>query len=139
MLGYAISHQMRSGNKHCRYICSFGSIGFYHNVAGLNKKVFPNIQWVADVLATFVTVLDHSRIPPRLWNDLKNLHNEGIMSWDLAKYLMQKAGVEEANYDVILILLELFNIISGSCLAVSSVSVDVNVQCHQKFLFPLWS
>ena len=119
-----------------RYLCSHGSIAFYHNVVGLNQKVLPNIQWVADVLAIFVTVLDHSRIPPELWNDLKKLHQEGIMSWNLAKFLMKKAGVEEANYAVILILLQLFNIISGAYLAARSIAPDVEVQQGQNFFVP---
>ena len=119
-----------------RYLCSHGSIAFYHNVAGLNKKVLPNIQWVADVLAIFVTVLDRSRIPPELWNYLKMLHQEGIMSWNLAKYLMKKAGVDEANYAVILILLQLFNIISGAYLAARSIAPDVEVQQGQNFFVP---
>ena len=37
-----------SSDEECRqamrYLCSHGSIGFYHNVVGLNKKVLPNIQ-----------------------------------------------------------------------------------------------
>ena len=119
-----------------RYLCSHGSIAFYHNVVGLNQKVLPNIQWVADVLAIFVTVLDHSRIPPELWNDLKKLHQEGMMSWNLAKNLMEKAGVEEANYAVILILLQLFNIISGAYLAARSIAPDVEVQQGQNFFVP---
>ena len=119
-----------------RYLCSHGSIAFYHNVAGLNKKVLPNIQWVADVLAIFVTVLDDSRILPELWKDLKMLHEEGIMSWNLAKYLMKKAGVDEANYAVILILLQLFNIISGAYLAARSIAPDVEVQQGQNFFVP---
>ena len=129
-----------SSDEECRhalrYLSSLGTIGFYHNVAGLNKKVLPNIQWVADVLAIFVTVLDRSRIPPQFWNDLKKLHEEGIMHWDLAKYLMKKAGVEEVNYDVILILLQLFNIISGLVLASRSVTADVTVQQGQNFFVP---
>ena len=119
-----------------RYLCSHGSIAFYHNVVGLNKKVLPNIQWAADVLAIFVTVLDRSRIPPELWNDLKNLHQEGIMSWNLAKYLLVKAGVDEANYAVILMLLQLFNIISGAYLAARSIAPDVEVQQGQNFFVP---
>ena len=119
-----------------RYLCSHGSIAFYHNVVGLNKKVLPNIQWAADVLAIFVTVLDRSRIPPELWNDLKNLHQEGIMSWNLAKYLLEKAGVDEANYAVILLLLQLFNIISGAYLAARSIAPDVKVQRGQNFFVP---
>ncbi|XP_062523926.1 uncharacterized protein LOC134198527 isoform X2 [Corticium candelabrum] len=129
-----------SSDEECRqalrYLCSHGSIGFYHNVVGLNKKVLPNIQWVADVLAIFVTVLDRTRIPPELWNDLKKLHQEGMMSWNLAKYLMAKAGVEEANYAVILILLQLFNIISGAYLAARSIAPDVKVQHGQNFFVP---
>ena len=129
-----------SSDEECRhalrYLSSLGTIGFYHNVAGLNKKVLPNVQWVADVLAIFVTVLDRSRIPPQFWNDLKKLHEEGIMHWDLAKYLMEKAGVEEVNYDVILILLQLFNIISGLVLASCSVTADVTVQQGQNFFVP---
>ena len=129
-----------SSDEECRqalrYLCSHGSIGFYHNVVGLNKKVLPNIQWVADVLAIFVTVLDQERLLPKLWNDLKKLHQEGIMSWNLAKYLMDKAGVEEANYDVILILLQLFNIISGAYLATCSIAPDVKVQDGQDFFVP---
>ena len=129
-----------SSDEECRqalrYLCSHGSIGFYHNVVGLNKKVLPNIQWVADVLAIFVTVLDRSRISLELWHDLKTLHQEGIMSWNLAKYLMDKAGVEEANYNVILSLLQLFNIISGAYLAARSVAPDVNVQHGQNFFVP---
>ena len=119
-----------------RYLCSHGSIAFYHNVVGLNQKVLPNIQWVADVLAIFVTVLDHSRIPPELWNDLKKLHQEGMMSWNLAKNLMEKAGVEEDNYAVILMLLQLFNIISGAYLAARLIAPDVEVQEGQNFFVP---
>ena len=102
-----------------RYLCSHGSIAFYHNV-----------------LAIFVTVLDRSRIPPELWNDLKKLHQEGMMSWSLAKYLLEKAGVDEANYAVILILLQVFNIISGAYLAARSIAPDVKVQQGQNFLVP---
>ena len=129
-----------SADEECRqalrYLCSHGSIAFYHNVVGLNKKVLPNIQWVADVLAIFVTVLDRSRIPLELWNDLKKLHQEGIMSWNLAKNLMEKAGVGEANYAVILILLQLFNIISGAYLAARSIAPDVEVRQGQNFFVP---
>ena len=88
------------------------------------------------MLTIFVTVLDCSRIPLELWNDLKKLHQEGMMSWNLAKYLMAKAGVEEGNYPVILILLRLFNIISGAYLAARSIAPDVKVQHSQNFFVP---
>ena len=77
--------------------------------------------------------MDYLRIPPELWNNLKKLHQKGIMSWNLAKYLMKKARVDEANYAVILILLQLFNIISGAYLAARSIAPDVEVQQSQNF------
>ena len=129
-----------SSDEECRqalrYLFSHRSIGFYHNVVGLNKKVLPNIQWVADVLPIFVTVPDRLSIHPQFSNDLEKLHQEGIMSWHLAKYLMKKAGVDEANYAVILILLQLFNIISGAYLTDRSIAPDVKVQQGQNFFVP---
>ena len=132
-----------SSNEECtlalRYLCSLGAIGFYHNVVALKGKVFPNLQWVADVLSIFVTVLDGANVPVDLLHSLNRLHNEGIMLWNLAKFRLQKAGVEVANYNVILNLLHLFDVICGTCSAMSEVAAsndNNSVQCNQDFYVP---
>ena len=119
-----------------RYLCSLGSIGFYHNVAILKDNVLPNLQWVADVLAIFVTVLDIKNVPPRLSRSLRRLHDKGIMSWNLAQFLLQKAEVDEANYKVILMLLHLFDVISGTYFSSSKVTAEVAIQFDQDFYVP---
>ena len=129
-----------SSNEECRealrYLCSLGSIGFYHNVAVLDQKVLPNLQWVADILAIFVTVLDDKKIPPGLSYSLMQLHKHGKMLWNLAEFLLQDAKVEEDNYIVILKLLHLFDVISGTCLPSSNVAADVDIRCNQDFYVP---
>ena len=119
-----------------KYLCSLGTICFYYNVSGLSDKVLPNTQWVADLLSVFVTMLDYSTIKQDLWHDLDNLHNEGLMSWDLAIHLMDRAGVEGDDYGLILLLLQLFNVISP---ALEVTIADVTVRPGQDFLFLAWS
>ena len=106
-----------------RYLCSLGSICFYHNVPGLSDKVFPNTQWVADVVSVFVTILDQTMVALHLWHHLQRLQEEGLMTWDLAKYLLENAGVEEVDYGVILLLLQLFNIASPALMIAAAEAI----------------
>ena len=119
--------------KALRYLCSLGSICYYHDVLGLRDVVLPNTQWVANVLSVFVTVLDYTCFPPYLWHNLRNLQEEGLMAWELAEHLLQEAEVEEADYSTLLILLQLFNVISPALLMGTS---DATVKPGQNFFVP---
>ena len=116
-----------------RYLCSLGTICFYHDVPGLSDKILPNTQWVANALSVFVTVLDRSCVPPQFWRYLRDLQEEGLMAWELAEYLLRRADVEEADYSTILILLQLFNVISPALLM---AAIDATVKPGQAFFVP---
>ena len=116
-----------------RYLCSLGTICFYYDIPGLSDKVLPNTQWVADVLSVFVTVLEYSADKRHLWRDLENLHNKGLMSWVLAEHLMKEAEVQENDYDVILLLLLLFNVISS---ALPVATINDTITPGQNFFVP---
>ena len=113
-----------------KYLCSHASIGFYHKVDFLKEKVLPNLQWVADLMAVFLTIVDDADFQ---WNakvdvgdDFNQLRKHGIMSWKLAKFILSKAKslvdrsmsdsqmqlAETDQDDVILNLLHLFNVIA---------------------------
>ena len=126
-----------------KYLCNHGSIGFYHNVPVLKEKVLPNLQWAADMLATFVTVVDEKNVKSdiRVANDLTNLHQTGVMSWNLAKSLLHNAKsllnksksllgvapVVEDYDDVILNLLRLFDVIEQAVSVSSKAETEVGV------------
>ena len=116
-----------------RYLCSLGSICYYHDIPGLSDKVLPNTQWVANVLSVFVTVLHRTCIPLSLWHHLDNLQEEGLMAWELAEHLLKEAEVEEADYSTLLILLQLFNVISPALL---TATADDTVKPRQNFFVP---
>ena len=116
-----------------RYLCSLGTICYYHDVPGLSDKVLPNTQWVANVLSVFVTVLDYTCFPLYLWHHLHNLQEEGLMAWELAEHLLQEAEVEKADYITLLILLQLFNVISPALLMAPA---DAAVKPGQNFFVP---
>ena len=101
--------------RECRsalqYLSSLSTIAFYSNVSELKKKVFTDRQWLVDVLNVFVTILDRSNVPLRFWKDLKKLKEEGMMSWSLAHYLLHQKGVKERQFESILYLLHLFDVI----------------------------
>ena len=100
--------------RECRlalqYLSSLSTIAFYSDVSELKKKVFTDRQWLGDVLNVFVTV-HTSNVPPELWEDLHKLKKEGMMSWPLAHYLLLQKGVKESQFESILYLLHLFNVI----------------------------
>ena len=101
--------------RECRsalqYLSSLSTIAFYSDVNELKKKVFTDRQWLFDVLNVFVTVLDKSNVPPELWEDLKKLKEDGMMSWSLAHYLLLQKGVKESQFESILYVLHLFDVI----------------------------
>jgi hypothetical protein len=116
-----------------RYLCSLGTICFYHDVPGLSDKVLPNTQWVANILSVFVTVLDRNIVPLKFWGHLRDLQEEGKMAWELAEHLLQEEGIEEADYSTMLILLQLFNVISPALL---TATADNTVKPGQAFFVP---
>lgn len=126
-----------SSNEECiealRHLCSLGSISFYHNVPGLKEKVLPSTQWAANVMSVFVTVLTDADLPSWLRGALKTLQDEGLMTWELAKYLLDKAGVKQEDHGVILLLLKLFNIISP---ALKDSQTDATVEPGCDFFVP---
>ena len=101
--------------RECRsalqYLSSLSTIAFYSDVSELKKKVFTDRQWLFDVLNVFVTILNRSNVPLRFWGDLKKLKEEGMMSWSLAHYLLLQKGVKESQFESILYLLHLFDVI----------------------------
>ncbi|XP_062506957.1 uncharacterized protein LOC134183440 [Corticium candelabrum] len=101
--------------RECRsalqYLSSLSTIAFYSDVNELKKKVFTDRQWLVNVLTVFATVLHKSNVPPELWKDLKKLKEEGMMSWSLAHYLLLQKGVKESQFESILYLLHLFDVI----------------------------
>ena len=94
-----------------KYLSSLSTIAFYSNVSELERKVFTDLQWLVNVLTIFVTILEKSNLPPDLWKDLKKLKEEGMMSWPLAHYLLVQKGVNESQFESILQVLHLFDII----------------------------
>lgn len=116
-----------------KYLCSLGVVMYYDRVKGLADKVFTDPQWLFDILSIFVTVLDPNFLPANLWNDLKKLEARGIMSWDLAQYLLQESGVKnEHEFDTILKLLQLFSIICPA----SDENVEAVLKVGQSFFVP---
>ena len=101
--------------RECRsalqYLSSLSTIAFYSDVNELKKKVFTDRQWLVNVLTVFATVLHKSNVPPDLWKDLKKLKEEGMMSWSLAHYLLLQKGVKESQFESILYLLHLSDVI----------------------------
>ena len=94
-----------------KYLSSLSTIAFYSNVSELERKVFTDLQWLVNVLTIFVTILEKSNLPPHLWKDLKKLKEEGMMSWSLAHELLVQKGVKESQFESILQVLHLFDII----------------------------
>ena len=124
--------------RECRsalqYLSSLSTIAFYSDVNELKKKVFTDRQWLFDVLNVFVTVLDKSNVPPDLWKDLKKLKEEGMMSWSLAHYLLQQKGVKESQFESILYLLHLFDVICPMITSLEMLKAVLKV--GQSFFVP---
>ena len=135
-----------------KYLCNHGSIGFYHNVPVLKEKVLPNLQWAADMMAIFVTVVDEANIKDNIGlnADLNKLHQTGVMSWDLAKFLLDEAQlllnksksvldvapVVENVDDVILNLLALFDVIEQAVSVSSKAETEVGVERSRDIYVP---
>ena len=117
-----------------RYLSNMGVICFYHEEPGLEKEVFTDPQWLGDAMSTFVTVLGRENVPPTLWNDLAKLQNEGLMTWNLAVYLLDKAKVDVSVRGPILRLLQLFNIIAPSLK--SPIHPEASVEVGDDFFVP---
>ena len=96
------------------YLSNMGAICFYQEEPGLEKQIFTDPQWLGDVMSTFVTVLSRKNVPPTFWHDLAKLQREGLMTWNLATYLLHKAKVDVSVRGPILRVLQLFNIIAPS-------------------------
>ena len=124
--------------RECRsalqYLSSLSTIAFYSDVSELKKKVFTDRQWLFNVLNAFVTILDKSNMPPGLWEDLKKLKEEGIMSWSLAHYLLLQKGVKKSQFEVILHVLHLFDIICPAITSPEMLKAVLNV--GQSFFVP---
>lgn len=127
-----------SPGKECttalRYLSNMGAICFYHEVPRLNEKVFPDPQWLGNAMTVFVTVLGEGDVEPSLWFDLRKLHSEGLMTWNLAKYLLNKAEIPESVQEAILLVLQLFNIIAPSFHF--SLHVNASVEVGHDFFVP---
>ena len=96
-----------------KYLSSVGAIFYFFKVAGLKHKVFPDPQWLFDVMSTFVTILDEEDLDGCYLYDLDQLKTEGRMSRHLAEHLLerrQKLGVREKHYNTIFCLLQLVDI-----------------------------
>ena len=117
-----------------QYLSSLSTIAFYSDVSELDKKVFTDRQWLVDVLNVFVTILDKSNLPPGLWEDLKKLKEEGMMSWSLAHYLLLQKGVKESQFESILHLLHLFDVICP--MITSPEMLKAVVKVGQSFFVP---
>ena len=124
--------------RECRsalqYLSSLSTIAFYSDMNELKKKVFTDRQWLFGVLNVFVTVLDKSNVPPDLWKDLKKLKEEGMMSWSLAHYLLQQKGVKESQFESILYLLHLFDVICPMITSLEMLKAVLKV--GQSFFVP---
>ena len=124
--------------RECRsalqYLSSLSTIAFYSDVSELDQKVFTDRQWLVNVLTVFVTILDKSNLPPGLWEDLKKLKEEGMMSWSLAHYLLLQKGVKESQFESILHVLHLFDIICP--MITSPEMLKAVVKVGQSFFVP---
>ncbi|XP_062506771.1 uncharacterized protein LOC134183293 [Corticium candelabrum] len=124
--------------RECRsalqYLSSLSTIAFYSDVSELDKKVFTDRQWLVNVLTVFVTVLHKSNMPPHLWKDLKKLKKEGMMSWSLAHHLLLQKGVKESQFESILHLLHLFDVICPMITSPDMLKAVVKV--GQSFFVP---
>ncbi|XP_062506405.1 uncharacterized protein LOC134182977 [Corticium candelabrum] len=124
--------------RECRsalqYLSSLSTIAFYSDVSELDKKVFTDRQWLVDVLNVFVTVLDKSNVPPELWKDLKKLKEEGMMSWSLAHHLLLQKGVKQSQFESILYLLHLFDVICPMITSLEMLKAVIKV--GQSFFVP---
>lgn len=106
--------QLESGGEvmaSLKLLTSVGAVLCYHKVAYLKDKVFTDPQWLATNLSTFVTVLEKELVPPKLKRLVEHLSSTGEMKWELAEYLLEKTGVKSNQYDTILKVLHLFDII----------------------------
>ena len=110
-----------------RYLSKMGAFCFYHEEPGLEKQIFTDPQWLGDVMSTFVTVLSPQNFPPTLWHDLATLQREGLMTWNLAKYLLDKSKVDVSVRGPVLRVLQLFNIIAPSLKSPIHPEAFVNV------------
>ena len=119
-----------------RYLSNMGAICFYSEAPGLEEKVFPDPQWLADIMSTFVTVLGEANVDPKLWHDLRRLHSEGLMTWKLAEYLLNKAGVDASVQEAILLVLQMFHIIAPSLQCPDLEQKEASVKVGHDILVP---
>ena len=110
-----------------RHLSNMGAICFYNEEPGLEEKVFPDPQWLADIMSTFVTVLGEANVDADLWHDLRRLHSDGLMTWKLAEYLLNKAGVDAPVREAILLVLQMFHIIAPSLQSLEHQEASVKV------------
>ena len=124
--------------RECRsalqYLSILSTIAFYSDVSELDKKVFTDRQWLVNVLTVFATVLHKHNMPPNLWEDLKKLKEEGMMSWSLAHYLLLQKGVKESQFESILYLLHLFDVICP--MSTSPEMLKAVLKVGQSFFVP---
>ena len=95
------------------YLASAGSIVYMYQSELLKNKVITDPRWLFKVLSAFVIL-----IPPlsSLLLDWDRVRTEGIMSWALAQYRLEEAGIKLSDYPVALSLLECFNVIGQRAL-----------------------
>ena len=96
-----------------KYLSSVGAIFYFFKVACLRDKVFPDPQWLVEVMSTFVTILDDDEVGCAFTHDLGKLKETGVMSRELAEHLLknrQELGVRPKHYNTIFQLLHLFDI-----------------------------
>ena len=117
-----------------RHLNNMGAICFYSEEPGLENRVFTDPQWLADIMSTFVTVLSRANVDLQMWHDLRKLHSEGLMTWKLAEYLLNKAGVDDSVHQTILLVLHLFHVIAPSLQ--SQEHQEASVKAGLSFLIP---
>ena len=107
-----------------KYLSSVGAIFYFYKVTSLIDKVFPDPQWLFDVMSTFVTILGKDDVAHDYGYDLRQLKGTGRLSRQLAIHLLerrQELGVKPRHYNTIFCLLHLVDIF---CPAISHQSSE---------------
>ena len=107
-----------------KYLSSVGAIFYFYKVTSLIDKVFPDPQWLFDVMSTFVTILGKDDVAHDYGYALRQLKETGLLSRQLAMHLLerrQELGVKPRHYNTIFCLLHLVDIF---CPAISHQSSE---------------
>ena len=105
--------EIETGEEVClalQCLSSYGLFLYYPEAPRGSDIVITDPQWISNVFSSFVTVIDKLQLPPVLRDALEVLFHTGLMSWALAKYQMENAGIRGEIIPSVLGVFEMFDI-----------------------------